>query len=348
MSFRFADPWVLWVLAAIPLWGVWALLRRGRAPGVMISVFPRAAAAGGSWRVVLTWLGPLARAAAVAALVVALARPQELVPHSEASRDAIALQLVVDRSGSMSEESVFEGERMSRLEAVKRVVRRFVDGDGRAYQGRDGDLLGLIVFGSYADTLSPLTGSHAALVEALDRMEVAVDRREKATAIGDALVLANARLRASEDSIRDEVGDPEFAFRSKAIVLLTDGENNAGVYSPADAASLAAEWGVRIYIVGIRETSPGALFGGMRRDLLRAHEEQMRSVAEQTGGHFWAVDDVGELADVYARIDELERTEIRVTESTEVVDLYHGFALLGLALLGAEVLLRGMIGGRLP
>tara|TARA_R110000782_G_scaffold20675_7_gene55806 strand:+ start:4586 stop:5632 length:1047 start_codon:yes stop_codon:yes gene_type:complete len=348
MSFRFGDPWVLWLVAVIPLWAVWSFARRGRMPGVMTSVFSRVKVAGRSWRTGLTWLAPLARAGAIAALLVALARPQELVPRSEASRDAIALQLVVDRSGSMSEQSVFEGERMSRLEAVKRVVRRFITGDGRAYQGRDGDLVGLIVFGSYADTLAPLTGSHGALIEALDRMDVAVDRREKATAIGDALVLANARLKASEDSIREEVGDPDFAFRSKAIVLLTDGENNAGVYSPAEAASLAAEWGVRIYIIGIRDSSPGDLFGGMRRAVLREHEDQMRAVAEHTGGQFWGVDDVAALTDVYARIDELERTEIRVTESTEVVDLYHGVALLGLALLGAELLLRALVGGRLP
>lgn len=348
MSWRFADPWVLWLLAAIPLWALWSFALRGARPGVMISVFSRVAAAGGSWRTALSWLGPIARAGAVAALVVALARPQEVVPRSEASRDAIALQLVVDRSGSMAEAATFEGERMTRLDAVKRVVRRFVTGDGRAYQGRDGDLLGLIVFGSYADTLAPLTGSHGALLEALGRMDVAVDRREKATAIGDALVLANARLKSAEDSIRDEVEDPDFAFRSKAIVLLTDGENNAGVYSPADAASLAAEWGVRIYIIGIRDASPGDLFGGMRRALLREHEDQMRAVAEHTGGQFWAVDDVAGLTEVYARIDELERTEIRVTESTDVIDLYHGFALIGVGLLGLELLLRAAAGGRLP
>ncbi len=348
MTFRFAEPWVFWLLAAIPLWAVWSWLRRRGAPGVMVSVFGRAAAAGGSWRGALQWFGPLARAGALAMLVVALARPQRLIPHSESSRDAVALQLVVDRSGSMVEPAVFEGEQMTRLEAVKRVVRRFVSGDGEMHKGRGGDLIGLVTFGTYADTLSPLTASHGALVDALDRLEVSPDRRERATAIGDGLVLGVARMRAGEDAMRADLKDPDFTFRSKAIVLLTDGENNAGVYSPEDGASLAAEWGVRVYIVGLREPSDGGLFSNMRRGAVQQHERAMRAVAESTGGQFWAVDSVSQLGDVYARIDELERTEIRVTETTEVVDLYHAYAVLAFVLLGAEVLLRGLAGGRLP
>jgi Ca-activated chloride channel family protein len=348
VTFRFADPWVFWLLAAIPLWAAWSWVRGRRAPGVMVSVFGRAAAAGGSWRVVLQWLAPLARAGALAMLVVALARPQELIPHSESSRDAIALQLVVDRSGSMEELAVFEGERVSRLEAVKRVVRRFVSGDGAMYQGRAGDLIGLVAFGTYADTLSPLTGSHDALLESLDRLTVSPDRRERATAIGDGLVLAVARMRAAEDAMKADLEDPDFAFRSKAIVLLTDGENNAGVYSPDDGAALAAEWGMRVYIVGLREASDGGLLANMRRGVMQQHERAMRGVAEATGGQFWAVDSVSQLGEVYARIDELERTEIRVTETTEIVDLYHVYAVLAFVLLGAEMLLRGLAGGRLP
>jgi Ca-activated chloride channel family protein len=204
------------------------------------------------------------------------------------------------------------------------------------------------VFGSYADTLSPLTASHGALVEALERTEVAVDRRERSTAIGDALVLANARLKAAEDSVREELDDPEFAFQSKAIVLLTDGENNAGVYSPSDAAYLAADWGVRIYIVGLRSTSGGMINAFRQIMPQETHEREMRAVAEHTGGRFWAVNDVSQLTEVYAQIDELERTEIRITESTEVIDLYHAYLSLAFLLLGIEVVLRGLAGGRLP
>lgn len=339
MIFRFADPWVFWLLLVLPLWAAWSWWRGRRAPGVMLPVFGRAAGAGWSWRALPRALAPLTRAGALVLLVVALARPQELRPHSESARDAIALQLVVDRSGSMTEPAVFEGERMTRLDAVKRVVRRFIEGDGQTYQGREGDLLGLIAFGSYADTLSPLTASHGALTDTLARLEVAADRRERATAIGDALVLAVARMRAAEDAMRHDLDNPDFAFRSKAIVLLTDGENNAGVYAPSEAAGLAREWGVRVYIVGLREQA-STVFGGLRRSMMQTHEREMRAVAEHTGGQFWAVDDVGGLSEVYARIDELERTEIRVTETTETVDLYHAYAVLALLLLGVEGVLR--------
>lgn len=353
--FRYADPWVFWVLLLVPLWGVWWLACRSRAAGVMLSVFGRAAAAEGawSWRALAGLLAPLARAGALAALVVALARPQEMIPRAEATRDAVALQLVVDRSGSMSEAVLLDGERMTRLDAVKRVVHQFVAGDGRHYRGREGDLVGLIAFGTYADTLSPLTASHGALLDALARLEIPVDRRERATAIGDGLVLACARLQAAEDAMRADIGDPDFAFRSKAVILLTDGENNAGVYSPADGASLAREWGIRVYIINIRDDSytggiSGRVFGGARRGTVPAYEREMRAVAEHTGGRFWGVDDPAGMAEVYSQIDELERTEILVTETTEIVDLYHRYAVLAVLLLGIEFLLRGVAGGRLP
>jgi len=349
MMFRYAEPWAFWLLAMIPLWFGWWLIARRSRPGVMLPAFGRARAAVSSlpsWWMFAGWLAPLARAGALALLVVALARPQNLVPHAEASRDAIALQLVVDRSGSMTEPVVFEGERMDRLAAVKRIVHRFVAGDGQLYKGRSGDLLGLIAFGTYADTLAPLTASHGALLDALARLEVPLDRRERATAIGDALVLGVARLRAAEDAMRHDLKNPDFSFRSKAIVLLTDGENNAGVYSPGDAAGLAAEWGIRVYIIGVREQNDGGLMASFRRGVMQQHEREMKTVAEHTGGRFWPVDDVGQLAEVYAQIDELERTEIRITETTEIVELYHRFAVLAVILLGFELMLRGLHTGR--
>lgn len=349
MSFRFAEPWAFAALGLILVWIVASAFRRARAPAVRLPVFRRAAGVGGSWRAWAGWPATAARVGALSLLAVALARPQNLIPHTETARDALAIQLVVDRSGSMEEPTVLNGERMNRLEAVKRVVRRFVLGDGRQLAGRQGDLLGLIVFGTYADTLMPLTTSHEALVEALDRVSIATHPRERSTAIGDALVLANARLRASETALQEELKDPGFRLKSKAIVLLTDGENRAGVYSPEDAARLAAEWGVKIYIIAIRDGSSQLLPGGVRQSIGQAvNEREMQAVAEHTGGRFWGVDDMGALAGIYAQIDELERTEVRVNESTEVRDLFHGFAVWGVGLLGLELVLRGVAGGRLP
>lgn len=349
MTFRFAEPWAFAALALMVCWMIVSAWRRSRSPAVTTSVPHRVARAGRSTRTWLLWLPPLARTAAVSLLIVALARPQNLIAHAQSDTDALALELVVDRSGSMDDPSVFEGERMNRLEAVKRVVRRFVLGDGDRLRGRTGDLLGLIVFGSYADTLMPLTTSHEALVEALERTTVATHANERSTAIGDALVLAIARLRATEAAMKEDQDDPDFTLKSKAIVLLTDGENRAGVYSPADAARLAAEWGVRVYIIGIRGGATELLPNGRRRPIgQEINEREMRAVAEHTGGKFWPVDDLARLTEVYAQVDELERTTIRVSESTEIRDLYYPYALTGAFLLLAELLLRGLIGGRNP
>ncbi len=349
-TFRFAEPWAFAALAVVIPWLLIALWRRPSSPAVLAPVFRRAQSAGSSPVAWLATLPPLARVGALAFLAYALARPQHLTQNAESSRDAIALQLVVDRSGSMDDPAEFEGEQTNRLEAVKKVVRRFVLGDESGtnpdLDGRPGDLVGLIVFGSYADTLMPMTTSHEALIDSLERVEVARDQRERSTAIGDALVLANARLRAAEDILRSESEDPDFSLNSKAIVLLTDGENRAGQYSPADAAGLAKEWGVTIYIVGIRGgTRIGA--GRFGRGVQPVNEREMRAVAEHTGGRFWPVDDLSDLPDIYAQIDRLERTEIRVNETTEISELYHQPARVGIALLALEALLRLLLLRRL-
>lgn len=346
--FRLAEPWALLLIGVIPVWAVLSWWRGRSAPAVVNPVLRRAVGAGLTWRRPAAWIPNLVRCAAIVAFAYALARPQELIPHSESTKDAVALQLVVDRSGSMDDPVVFRGERMNRLEAVKSVVRDFVLGDGDQLRGRTGDLLGLIVFGSYADTLMPLTQSHKALIDTLDRVQVARDERERSTAIGDALVLANARLKASEDLMKEETGDPDFELKSKAIVLLTDGENRDGVYSPSDAARLAAEWDNRIYIIGIRGGATQLTNLGRVPIGQAVNEREMRAVAEYTGGQFWAVNDVADLPAVYARIDELERTTIRVSETTEIRELYHRPAALGVLLLGVELLLRGLVGRRLP
>lgn len=347
MITRFAEPWAFAGLAAVLVWLALAAWRSRRSAAIVTPVFHRARAARSFLPTMLASLPAAARIAALISLAFALARPRQLIAHAESSKDAIALQLVVDRSGSMNDPVVFEGERMNRLQAVQSVVSRFVLGDGNKLSGRAGDLIGLIVFGTYADTLMPLTTSHKALVNTLQRVEVAADPRERNTAIGDALMLANARLRASEDALRKQTEDPDFKFNSKAIVLLTDGENRAGQYSPYDAATIAKEWGVRVYIVGIRGGASQIVAGRRLPIGQEVNEREMRRVTELTGGLFWPVSDLADLPEIYARIDELERTEIRVNETTEVRELYHAPATLGLGFLVLELILRALMARRL-
>lgn len=339
MDWQFAHPTVLLCLLVLPMYWFVAWLRDRHRSATISPVTSRVLAAGGSMRSRTRWLPAFVKSIAITGLVVALARPQEIIDNSTAERDAIALELVVDRSGSMDDAVKFKGVRTNRLEAVKSVVESFVLGDGGSLKGREGDLLGLIVFGTYADTLMPLTQSHLPLVEALRKVQVAEDNREKATSIGDAIILACARLKASEDAIKNETDDPDFTLKSKAIVLLTDGENSAGQYSPSQGAQLAADWGIKVYIIGIRGGAT-QVFGGMRINIgQEVNEQRMSEVAEYTGGKYWGVQDVSDLKDVYAQIDELERTTITVSDTTTYRELYMPFAITALIGLPISLLL---------
>ncbi len=343
MDWRFAHPWVLVVCAVIPvLWGIW-VLRDWRRTGAVSSVGSRVQAAGGSLRTSTRWIPGMVKSLAVLALLGALARPQEIVGNSTSQRDAIAIELVVDRSGSMNDEVVFHGQRTNRLEAVKQVVELFVSGDDGSLNGRAGDLLGLIVFGTYADTLMPLTQSHEPLIETLRTVHVAKDEREKATSIGDAIMLASARLKASEDAMKNLADDPEFVFKSKAIVLLTDGENSAGQFTPSEAAQLAAEWGIKVYIIGI-QGGTSQVFAGMRLAMgNEVDDRNMTRVAEYTGGRYWGIENIEDLTQIYAQIDELERTTITINESTSYRELYHPLAITALIGLALSTLLTSTI-----
>lgn len=342
MNWQLAYPWVLFFGLLIPVVWVTQLIVFTHRRGVMSSVPTRIAAAGGSVRSHTMWIPTAFVSIALMSLLIALSRPQEIIGNVKTTRDAIALELVVDRSGSMEELVTFENQRVSRLEAVKAVLEKFVVGDGDTLKGREGDLLGLIVFGSFADTLMPLTQSHDALVEALRRIEIPRIERERSTAIGDALMLATARLRASEDSMRNEMDDPEFTLKSKAVILLTDGENRAGNYSPDQAANLAKQWGIKVYIIGVHgePNARGLFFPGTRPE---DNDREMTKLAQFTGGQYWAVDRISDLENVYSQIDELERSSIEVSESTSYREWYMPFAIFGVCVYVASVLSRSVL-----
>lgn len=350
MSWSFANPWALVALAAIPvIIGLWLRARRGGA--VLYSATARAAAANLGLRSRLAFVPAAARAAALTALVVAIARPQEISGTAQTSTQGIAIQLVVDRSGSMDEPAMIDGRRVTRLEAVKQVVAEFVAGDGDSLAGRKGDLLGLIAFGSFADTLCPLVSSHDLLLGRLASIEIPTLQSERGTAIGDALMLAAARLKSVEEALtkaQRDLGNDDFSLSGKAIVLLTDGENTQGTYSPKNAAGLAAQWGIRVYVIGIRGGVTQS-FGGIRISAGQAvNERQLAEVAESTGGKFWAVDQLDQLRGVYAEIDRLEKTDIQISEYTQYDEQFVGWALAALILVIGECLLRATVLRRLP
>jgi Ca-activated chloride channel family protein len=289
----------------------------------------------------LRWLRQvrLLRAVAIALLITAGAGPQSERQIGEEIKQGVAIQLLVDISSSMDQGlAVGDSERLSRLEAVKRVVEQFI-------RHRPDDLLGLITFARYSDTLSPLTYGHDALVEIVRGLAIQERPSEDGTGYGDALALACARLDQMgqwQPDAGSRPADPSAAVRSKVVVLLTDGENNCGLHLPEEAAGLAKEWGIRVYAISMQDDEGGSS-GAERNDDegLTDAEKLLRHLADATGGAYWKIDNATQLQQVYERVNELERSEIKtaILYHTEIRPLFQYLALTAFGLLLAERIL---------
>lgn len=219
-------------------------------------------------------------------LVVAAMRPQwvgEAIEMPVTGRD---LMMLVDISGSMSEEDFsYRGQRMNRLQAVKYVAGDFI-------QQRVGDRIGLILFGEKAYVQTPLTFDRQTTDHFLQ--EAAVGLAGKSTSIGDAIGLAIKRLRQRDSA-------------SRVLVLLTDGANTSGTVKPLDAARLAGEMNIRIYTIGVgSEGGGGSFFGMMLNPSADLDEKSLKAIAAATQGQYFRARDTQELQAIYAEIDRLE------------------------------------------
>ena len=267
------------------------------------------------------------------------------------------MEIVVDHSGSMAEQMRYENESLNRLEVVKRVVAEFVEGNEGDLKGRTGDLLGLVSFARYADTLCPLVHGHEVLLDFLDQTDIVTIRSEDGTAIGDAIALAAARLKTAERQIMennaklagDSDDEPDFTIKSKAIVLLTDGINNAGEHQPLDAAKLAKEWGIKIYTVGIGGGQSYRTMGGFRVPMRSNIDEVLlKAIADETGGFYGRAGDGEALRDIYEKIDSLEKTEVKLLEYVDYAEQFGPWAMGALALLVFEILASCTVFRKIP
>jgi Ca-activated chloride channel family protein len=354
MSYRLLYPWFLTAVLLVPLiW--WAWLSRRRRVSIRFSDVGRLKDARAAWRTKLRHALPVLRTLAVLLLVLSVARPQRADEQTRIQTEGIAIQLVLDRSGSMDQPD-FRDERgrpQSRLEAVKKVVDGFVRGDGESLQGRMGDLMGLIAFAHYADTECPLTRDHEHLTRALAKIEIPRTRDEDGTAIGDAVMLGIERIR---NIGRSRGEDDTFKVKSRVIILLTDGEQNRGEFLPVEAAEVAASMGVRIYVIGAapeyaEQTVGGFLFEPQKvRVPIEIDDATLKKVAEKTGGKYFRATDQGTLRSIYEEIDRMERTVVdeqryEVYEELPTNWIRLGFItlppplMMALGLLGLEIVL---------
>jgi len=322
---RFEWPWVLAALALVPLLARHYRRRAAAAPALR---FTGGAGAAGMPRTLRQrWMrlpGAL-RVAALALLIVALAGPRLSGRRVREISRTTGVQLVVDCSGSMrARDLVFRGKPAARIDVVRELSRDFVFGDGWELKGRPLDMIGVIAFAEEPVTLCPLTLTHETLRPVLNGVKVGAGA--DGTAIGDAVAVAAARFHQAETVAGQK-------FKSTAIILLTDGDNNSGTRSVQEAGRLAAEWGVRVYAIGIR---PGR--GQQDRESDPAMIA-LDGLAAVTGGKAHLVGDGEALRAVYEDIDRLEKSDVTTARFTGGRELMYALALAAMALLGAEAVL---------
>ena len=323
--FRLASPYFLLLLLLVPAM-VWYRYRRHRTPAMASSALFPAAGIPASAALRLRRLVPAIKYAVLCLTVVALARPQWGTERTEVLTEGVNIVLAMDLSESMAAlDFKKKGRVVNRLEAVKGVVQEFVS-------KRNGDRIGMVVFGTHAYTQLPLTRDYNTLASILDRLEIGA--AGKSTAIGDAIGISLKRLADIES-------------KSNIVILLTDGVSNAGELSPDTAGEIAAQKGVKIYTIGVgsRGKAPflvkDPLFGERYiYQQVNIDEDTLRAIAEKTGGLYFRAEKLEGLQQIYDTIDAMETTEVKVDIFAQYNEIYPWLLIPALVLLTVYVVLR--------
>ncbi len=349
-SFAFRDPWVLWFLLVIPL----LLFLKGRTGKSASLLFSSTAIARDVSKQAKSRAGGflfLLRLLALAALIIALARPQLGKGHSEVETSGIDIVLAVDVSGSMAaldfttgQDFMGRAELATRLDIVKKVIDEFID-------QRPSDRIGLVAFAKEPFLVSPLTLNHDWLKRNLERLELGIIDGQ-GTAIGPAIGMSANRLR-------------DLQAKSRVVILLTDGEDTVNQIPPIAAAEAAESFDVKIYTIAagksgnvpvpqtdrygtpLRDNSGNIIPSG-RSMQSYVDEDTLKKIAEITHGKFYRATNTEELGAIYSDIDKLEKTEVKLRQFSEYEELFFWPALLGLTLISLEQLLGNTRFKRLP
>ena len=325
---EFRDPLFLWVASLAPL-AYWLAGRSGSQIRYSSLTIPEQGPR--SLRCRLAWLPAVSISLSVVLISIALAGPRTPDAETKVSREGIAIMMVVDQSGSMRARDLVENDvSVDRLSVVKDVFREFVLGEESAARtGRPDDTIGLIAFAGYADSICPLTLDHGNLTSMVEDLEIVSDRNEDGTAIGDALALSVERLRRSE-------------AKTKVAILLTDGVQNVGLIEPKQAAEVARASDVKVYCIGAGTEGRAPFpfidpFSGRRRLRMvnvELDETTLKMIAKTTAGKYFRATDKDSLQEVYAEIDQLERTKVTEFRYLQYHEHYRWFLGIGLALIG--------------
>ena len=330
----FAHPYVLLLLLLLPVLA-WLKGKVGFQPAFLYSsvqlvrgITGITRSRAGSILLKLRWL-------ALALFILALARPQLGEGETKITASGIDIVLAIDLSGSMgSEDFQLRGQRVNRLMIAKDVLQQFI---GK----RPNDRIGLIAFATDAYIAAPLTLDHDFLLQNLDRLEIAAPGKDL-TAIGSALAAALNRLR-------------ELKSKSKIVILMTDGQNNAGKVPPLTAAEAAETLQVKVYTIGVGTRGMAPIpytdpFGRKRyaQQPVDIDEATLQQISNRTSGKYYRADKTETLRSIYDEIDRLEKTEVQVRKYQRYREIFPFVALPGLAALLLEVILNHTVWRKLP
>lgn len=325
----FANPRAFFLLIIIPLYVAWYIWKcKSISPTIQISTLTPFDSVSASWKNYLRHLPPALRMLAIAAAVCALARPQSSNSYRDEKKEGIDIVIALDISGSMQAVDF----KPNRLEAAKDVAMKFIS-------GRPNDNIGLVIFAGESFTQCPLTTDHTALQNLF--ADIQPGMLADGTAIGMGLATSVSRIKDSR-------------AKSKVIILMTDGMNNAGTIAPAKAAEVAQTFGVRVYTIGVGSMGTAqmpfnTIYGIQYQEVeVKIDEQLLTDISNMTGGKYFRATNNNSLQSIYEEIDQLEKTILEVREYSKRSEEYLPFALAAMLLLLLELLLKNTILRTLP
>lgn len=321
-----------YLLLFIPLiaYVVWYVLRgRKLEPTIKVSTLYPFIKGVKSYKNYIIDLPFVLRVVAFSMIIIVLARPQSTDRWQNTEVEGIDIMLVMDVSTSMLAMDLSP----NRIEAAKQVAADFIN-------SRPNDNIGLTVFAGESFTQCPLTIDHAVMLNMLNAVKCDIAAQgiiEDGTAIGMGIANAVSRLKESK-------------AKSKVIILLTDGSNNRGEISPEAAAEIAKKFGIRIYTIGVgtNGTAPYPYGGRVVQVPVEIDEMMLNKIATSTDGNYYRATNNTKLAEVYEKIDKLERTKLNVKEFNTYEEEYQVFAIIAFVALLLEILLRNTVLKKIP
>lgn len=320
----FQWPWVLALLVLVPVTIFWfpgrGFKRQATLQVSSIQHFRSVATVRTTLAAILYILRPLA----LACLILALARPQIRNRQEQVSGEGLDIILCIDISGSMMSEDFSP----NRMEAAKQEAIAFVN-------HRPTDRIGVVIFSGESFTLCPITTDHAAVIAQINGIRSGI--LEGGTAIGSGLTTSVQRLKTSQS-------------KSKIVILMTDGVNNAGLIDPLTAKEIAKAMNVKVYTIGIGTEGYAPISEGGTSSVEKAgiDEKLLKDIASSTGGNYYRATDNSSLDSIYKNIDQLEKSKVEITTYERVSEEFVPFALAALVLLVIEAVLRYTILRKFP